>query len=85
MAKYRVERNCFGFKNRYWCAGEEVELSEKDKPPRHFKRLDPLPEPTPDNAAEDKDGSGPTPEEVSGSEDDTPPEHNKPSGHKKKK
>jgi hypothetical protein len=40
MAKYIVERDCYGFQGRYWRKGEAVELSESEIPNHHFKRLD---------------------------------------------
>lgn len=39
MAKFRVERDCYGFKGLYYRAGDVVDLSSKEKPPRHFGRI----------------------------------------------
>jgi hypothetical protein len=38
--KYVVSCNCYGFRGRYWCEGEIVEVNPKEKPPEHFKCID---------------------------------------------
>lgn len=40
MARYIVERQCFGFKKRLWEKGQIVELDPASNPPRHFRLLD---------------------------------------------
>lgn len=40
MAKYRVDKKCFGFKGALYEEGQIVILGDHEKPPVHFKRLD---------------------------------------------
>jgi len=35
--KYKVIRNCHGFQNRYWHAGQVVDIPERYNPPHHFE------------------------------------------------
>ena len=39
MKKYRVLRNCSGFKGRRWNEGAEVEFEDDETPPHHFQLL----------------------------------------------
>lgn len=38
--KYLVIRNCCGFRNRYWEAGEIVEIDPSENPPEHFQKME---------------------------------------------
>ena len=58
MKKYKVARNCHGFKRRYWEAGTIVEFDDDEQPPRHFELID-------DSKAKVKDIMAPTPVELS--------------------
>ena len=37
MKTYRVIRNTWGYKGRYWTEGETVELENYEVPPKHFE------------------------------------------------
>lgn len=37
--KYRVIRECYGFRNRYWEVGEVVDIDPKENPPHHFQPI----------------------------------------------
>lgn len=37
--KYRVIRDCFGFKKRYWKQGDIVEFPDNEEVPCHFEKL----------------------------------------------
>lgn len=39
MPKYKVVRNCYGFKGKYWEKDEIVVLASDIKPPHHFKMI----------------------------------------------
>ena len=41
--KYKVINSCFGFRGRYWTAGEVVDLDPSENPPRHFVPLEEVP------------------------------------------
>jgi len=48
MAKYKVLRDCYGFKGGYWKEGVIVNLADGENPPKHFQRIDgEEPEPAP--------------------------------------
>ena len=53
MLKYKVVRDCHGFKGRYWTEGEIVDLPEGDNPPRHFVLLSDLGAENPKKAKHD--------------------------------
>lgn len=38
--KYRVLRDCYGFKGAYWEKGQLVDLSDHETPPSHFEPLE---------------------------------------------
>lgn len=40
MAKFVVEKDCYGFRLRSWKKGEIVEVQEGEKPPTQFTPLD---------------------------------------------
>lgn len=37
--KFKVLRDCYGYKGRYWKADDIVEFAENDMPPSHFLAL----------------------------------------------
>jgi hypothetical protein len=59
--KYRVLRDCYGFRNASWTKGQIVDVSEGEKPPSHFEPVDKPPvesKETPTPAAEPADNAG---------------------------
>ncbi|MBL0320285.1 MAG: hypothetical protein IPP74_13495 [Alphaproteobacteria bacterium] len=38
--KYRVIRNCYGFKGRYWSKDQIVEVDGSEIPPEHFDKIE---------------------------------------------
>ena len=40
--KYRVIRNCYGFKGRYWEKDQIVEVDNTEIPPEHFEKIQQL-------------------------------------------
>lgn len=37
--KYKVKQDCYGYKRRYWTAGQIVDLSDNETPPHHFEKV----------------------------------------------
>jgi hypothetical protein len=64
--QYRVLRDTYGFKGRFWAKGEVVEIDPKEKPPRHFAPVNkPTPkEPEPGAMIADKAGGPSKPGDV---------------------
>lgn len=39
MAKYKVLRDCHGFRGGYWIKGQIVEINPSENPPEHFQLI----------------------------------------------
>lgn len=66
MRVYRCDKNCYGFKGRYWKEGQTVSLMDAEPtPPAHFSlvsgEVPSEPEPEPEQADPDLEEAAPEP------------------------
>lgn len=61
MKEYKVLRNNYGYKGRYWEEGKIVKFEDDDKPSHHFQLLDEWKETSEGKKAERSDPQKPIP------------------------